>query len=211
VFNFLHLLVLSRSFLLLDQEWDTLKERQIWIGWIARCGSRRMKKSGRPRNSRSVVLIRKDFLQMPRDKFQAMLNCIMRVNRLADFFHLAGLSSAANNSSLSRRRCTSAIVSNKCQLSQMDPRDELPHLHRSVHRGEHRVRLSGQSSSVKRRPPNGRYSSGRGKIFQVHSLGQSSSRTYRYFWRYSNFLTTQCGIGRRTKKLPNPNPLDLFR
>jgi len=137
---------------------------------------------------------------MPRDKFQAMLNCITRLNGLADFFHLAGLSSAANNSSLSRRRCTSAIVSNKCQLSQMDPRDELPHLHRSVHRGEHRVRLSGQSSSVKRRPPNGRYSSGRGKIFQVHSLGQSSRRTYRYFWRYSNFLTTQCGIGRRTKK-----------
>jgi len=134
-----------------------------------------------------------------------MLNCITRVNGLADFFHLAGLSSAANNSSLSRRRCTSAIVSNKCQLSQMDPRDELPHLHRSVHRGEHRVR----SSSVKRRPPNGRYSSGRGKIFQVHSLGQSSRRTYRYFWRYSNFLTTQCGIGRRTKKATKPKPARL--
>jgi len=211
VFNFLHLLVLSRSFLLLDQEWDTLKERQIWIGWIARCGSRRMKKSGRPRNSRSVVLIRKISYRCREINSR---RCSIVLRDWTDwriFFHLAGLSSAANNSSLSRRRCTSAIVSNKCQLSQMDPRDELPHLHRSVHRGEHRVRLSGQSSSVKRRPPNGRYSSGRGKIFQVHSLGQSSRRTYRYFWRYSNFLTTQCGIGRRTKKLPNPNPLDLFR
>jgi len=149
---------------------------------------------------------------MPRDKFQAMLNCITRLNGLADFFHLAGLSSAANNSSLSRRRCTSAIVSNKCQLSQMDPRDELPHLHRSVHRGEPPgaiigPKLVGQASTTQRSILVGPW-----KNFPSAQFRTKFQKDVPLFLEIFKFpYNTMWDRTKDEKRLPNPNPLDLFR